>query len=71
MSWTVQKINKHLLTHPTLGGPGGGLGVNISKVREISWTAEKIDKKNVTPSGNFRGVNKSKVRETSWTAEKK
>ena len=30
------------LTHPT----PGGLGVKISKVREISRTAEKIDKKN-------------------------
>ena len=36
-----------MFTHPTPGGPasrGGGLGVKISKVREISRTAEKIDK---------------------------
>ena len=36
-----------MFTHPTPGGPasrGGGFGVNISKVREISRTAEKIDK---------------------------
>ena len=54
---------------------GGGVGgVNISKVRSISWTVEKIDKKKVYPpptkggrSGNFRG---SKVQEMSWTAEK-
>ena len=40
------------LTHP--GGSrcwgGGGVGVNVSKVREISRTAEKIDTKNVTPT---------------------
>ena len=37
-----------MFTHPTPGGPAsrGGWGVNISKVREISRTAEKIDKKN-------------------------
>ena len=49
MSWTVQKINKkNWPTHPTPGVPGwggGALGVKISKVREISRTAEKIDKK--------------------------
>ena len=35
-----------MFTHPTPGGPAsrGGWGVNISKVREISRTAEKIDK---------------------------
>ena len=35
-----------MFTHPTPGvqRPGGGLGVKISKVREISRTAEKIDK---------------------------
>ena len=39
---------KKNLTHPTPGG--GGLGVKIStKVREISWTAEKIDKYFFTP----------------------
>ncbi len=46
------------------------LGVKISKVREISWTAEKIDKYFFTPpGGNFRG-SKKQVREMSWTAEK-
>ena len=43
----VQKINNNFFTHPTPGGPasrGGGWGVKISKVREISRTAEKIDK---------------------------
>ena len=36
-----------LLPPPHPGGSrGGGLGVKISKVREISRTAEKIDKKN-------------------------
>ena len=47
MSWTVQKINT-FWTHLTPGGTGvggGALGVKISKVREISRTAEKIDKK--------------------------
>ena len=35
-----------MFTHPTPGGPAsrGGWGVKISKVREISRTAEKIDK---------------------------
>ena len=45
-----RKSIKQIFTHPTPGGPasrgGGGWGVNISKVREISRTAEKIDKKN-------------------------
>ena len=44
-----RKSIKQMFTHPTPGGPasrGGGGGVNISKVREISRTAEKIDKKN-------------------------
>ena len=43
------KSIKQIFTHPTPGGssgPGGVGGVNISKVREISRTAEKIDKKN-------------------------
>ena len=43
----VQKINKTNFYPPHPGGssvPGGGWGVNISKVREISRTAEKIDK---------------------------
>ena len=44
-----RKSIKHIFTHPTPGGPAsqGGLGVNISKVREISRTAEKIDKKKI------------------------
>ena len=46
----VQKINKTNFYPPHPGGssvPGGGGGwvVKISKVREISRTAEKIDKK--------------------------
>ena len=49
----VQKINKTNVypPHPTPGGPAsrGGGGVNISKVREISRTAEKIDKKKILP----------------------
>ena len=43
----VQKINKTIFTHPTPGGPASRqlcCGVKISKVREISRTAEKIDK---------------------------
>ena len=44
----VQKINKTNVYPPHPGGPasrGGGVGgVTISKVREISRTAEKIDK---------------------------
>ena len=35
--------------------PGGGLGVNISKVREISWTVEKIDKQK-PPKGVAVGI---------------
>ena len=76
-----RKSIQFVFTHPTRGGgefQGGGVGgvggVNISKVRSISWTVEKIDKKKVYPpptkggrSGNFRG---SKVQEMSWTAEK-
>ena len=41
------------LDPPHPGGPGvggGALGVNISKVREISRTAEKINNKIVTPT---------------------
>ena len=69
MSWTVQKTNLKNLTHPTPGV--GGLGVKISKVREISWTAEKIDKYFFyPPRWEFLGVKKTKVREMSWTAEK-
>ena len=44
-----RKSIKQIFTHPTPGGPasrGGGCGVKISKVREISRTAEKIAKKN-------------------------
>ena len=70
-----RKSIKQIFTHPTPGGPAsrGGWGVNISKVREISRTAEKIDKKkksaekitktcnpHPTPSdggGGFRGEN--------------
>ena len=49
----IQKINKTNVYPPHPGGSsvpggGGGLGVKISKVREISRTAEKIDKKNST-----------------------
>ena len=43
------KSIKQIFTHPNPGGPasrGGGWAVKISKVREISRTAEKIDKKN-------------------------
>ena len=43
----VQKINKTNFYPPHPGGssvPGWGLGVKISKVREMSRTAEKIDK---------------------------
>ena len=42
----VQKINKTNVYPPHPGGSSvpGGLGVNISKVLEISRTAEKIDK---------------------------
>ena len=42
-----RKSIKQIFTHPTPGGPasGGGWWVKISKVREISRTAEKIDKK--------------------------
>ena len=43
MSWAAQKINKKINPHPTGGGGWVEvLGVNISKVGEISWTAEKI-----------------------------
>ena len=43
-----RKSIKQMFTHPTPGGPAswGGWGVKISKVREVSRTAEKIDKKN-------------------------
>ena len=42
-----RKSIKTIFTYPTPGvqRPGGG-GVKISKVRDISRTAEKIDKKN-------------------------
>ena len=46
-----RKSIKQIFTHPTPGGPasrGGGWGVNISKVREISRTAEKIEKKKIS-----------------------
>ena len=43
-----RKSIKQIFTHPTQGGPasrgGGCWGVKISKVREVSRTAEKIDK---------------------------
>ena len=70
MSWTVQKSNNNLFDPPHPGGfrgvagGGRGLGVNISKVREMSWTAEKIDNLFLpTPhqrSGNFRGSKNQK-----------
>ena len=43
----VQKINTTHFYPPHPGGSSvpGGWGVKISKVREISRTAEKIDKK--------------------------
>ena len=43
---------KKKITHPTPGGPGvgEGLGVNISKVQEMSRTAGKIDKTKLTPT---------------------
>ena len=44
----VQKINKTNFYPPQRPG-GGGWEVNISKVREISRTAEKIDKKKILP----------------------
>ena len=40
----VQKINKTNVYPPNPGGPASRGGVKISKVREISRTAEKIDK---------------------------
>ena len=48
--WMSRKSIKQICTHPTPGVRGssvrgGGWGVNISKVREVSRTAEKIDKK--------------------------
>ena len=47
------------LTHPTQGGPGGILeDQNSTKVREMSWTAQKINTKinpHPTGSGSFRG----------------
>ena len=52
----VQKINKTNVYPPHPGGSsvpgGGGWGVNISKVREISRTAEKIDKKKFCRKNN-------------------
>ena len=46
-----RKSIKQMFTHPTPGVQRPG-GVNISKVREISRTAEKIDKKKILP-GNI------------------
>ena len=47
----VQKINKkNYPPHPGVQRPGGG--VNISKLREISRTAEKIDKKKFCRKNN-------------------
>ena len=50
----VQKINKTKFYPPHPGGSSvrGGVGVNISKVREISRTAEKIDKKKFCRKNN-------------------
>ena len=51
----VQKINKTNVYRPHPGGgpaSRGGWGVNISKVREISRTAEKIDKKKFCRKNN-------------------
>ena len=47
----VQKINKTNFypPHPGVQRPGGGLGVKMSKVREVSRTAEKIDIKKILP----------------------
>ena len=69
MNCPENQYNLFLPIPPGGGVPGGGVGgVKISKVRSISLTVEKIDKKKVYPptkggrSGNFRG---SKVQETS------
>ena len=50
----VQTINKTNVYPPHPGGPAswGGWGVKISKVREVSRTAEKIDKKKFCRKNN-------------------
>ena len=52
MSWTAQKINNKKLTPHHRGLEV--VGVKISKVREISWTAEEIDNC-FNPRWCFRG----------------
>ena len=48
-----RKSIKQMFTQPTPGGPASRGGVNIStKVREISRTAEKIDKQKITKTCN-------------------
>ncbi len=58
------------------GVSGGFYGVNNSKVQEMSWAAQKINKKiNPHPTGGggwveVLGIKISKVGEISWTVEK-
>ena len=50
MNCPENQYNLFYPSHPGGGGvPGGGWGVKISKVRSISWTVEKIDKRKFTP----------------------
>ena len=51
-----RKSIKQMFTHPTPGVQRPG-GVNISKVREISRTAEKIDKKKNLPENITKTCN--------------
>ena len=51
MSWTVQKINKFVFTHPTPGGgvPGGGWGLKFKKSGKFHELSRKSIKKNLPP----------------------
>ena len=64
MSWTVQKINQFVFTHPTPGGfqGGGGWGLKFQKSGKFHELSRKSIKKFFYPpptkggrSGNFRG----------------
>ena len=79
MSWTVQKINQFVFTHPTPGGfrgGGGGWGLKFQKSGKFHELSRKSIKKKIYPpppkgvAVGILGGQKSKVREISWTVQK-